>query len=174
MINIRKTKLSDQAKLFEMYKKAATYLDGLARNESEVTLEYVADFLSKVKASGLSYVALDKALIVGEIHSYRIGLDCFSHMLSNLTIAVDPDCHSQGIGRKLFTRFIEEVVSNHKDISRIELATRETHQNAIAFYQSMGFKIEGRFEGRVKCHNGCLVADIPMAWHRADYEETNR
>ena len=173
MIEIRKTKKSDQNQLLNMYTKAATYLDGLARNQSEISEEYVADFLNEVKNSGLSYVAIDNGVIVGEIHTYSIGIDCFSHVLSNLTIAVDPDYHSKGVGRKVFTALLNEVVQNHKSITRIELATRETHQRAIAFYQSMGFKIEGRFEGRVKCHDGSIVADIPMAWHRSEYEEQN-
>jgi putative acetyltransferase len=173
MLNIRKTKSSDQQKIFAMYKKAATYLDGLARTVEEINIEYIDDFLKNVRKSGLSYVALDKSIVVGEIHAYPIGIDCFSHMLSNLTIAVDPSYHSQGIGRQLFTCFLEEVIANHKDITRIELATRETNQRAIAFYQSMGFIIEGRFEGRVKCHDGSVVADIPMAWHRSAYEDMN-
>jgi ribosomal protein S18 acetylase RimI-like enzyme len=171
MITVRKTKFSDQTKIFEMYKKAAKYVDGLARNEKEITLEYVADFLSHVEKLGLSFVAVDNEVIVGEIHCYRINLECFAHMLSNLTIAVDPDFHSKGVGRKLFNRLIDEVLANHTHITRIELASRETNQKAIDFYSSLGFKIEGRFEGRVKNHDGTLVADIPMAWHRKDHEE---
>ncbi len=173
MIKVRKTKTSDQTQLLDMYKKAATYEDGLARNPTEINIEYIKGFLNHVKTSGLSYVAIDDGVLVGEIHTYSIGLDCFSHVLSNLTIAVDPDCHSKGIGRKVFTALLDDVIQNHKYITRIELATRETHKKAIEFYQSMGFKIEGRFEGRVKCHDGSIVADIPMSWHRSDPEETN-
>jgi ribosomal protein S18 acetylase RimI-like enzyme len=48
----------------------------------------------------------------------------------------------------------------------VELIARESNAKAIAFYQSLGFVIEGRFERRIRNPDGSLEADIPMAWLR--------
>jgi putative acetyltransferase len=53
-----------------------------------------------------------------------------------------------------------------KDIERIELISRESNLRAIQLYKSLGFKIEGRLENRIKTSAGELISDIPMAWQR--------
>jgi ribosomal protein S18 acetylase RimI-like enzyme len=47
---------------------------------------------------------------------------------------------------------------------------RETNLKAIAFYQSLGFRIEGRFEMRIKTTQKIYEADIPMMWQNPNYE----
>jgi GNAT superfamily N-acetyltransferase len=49
------------------------------------------------------------AQIAGEIHAYSPGLYCFSHVLSELTIAVSRDAQGGGVGRQLFATLMAEV-----------------------------------------------------------------
>ncbi|MBL4661743.1 MAG: GNAT family N-acetyltransferase [Alcanivoracaceae bacterium] len=166
---IRQTTKDDRAGIYKLYKKVATIAGGLARLENEVDNTYIDGFLDKTISRGLSLVAVDaNDNIVGEIHAYASGLFCFAHVWTELTIAMDPDSQGQGVGRQLFTGFLNEVSSNYPHILRIELIARESNQKAIKFYQSLGFAIEGTFKNRIKNIDETYESDIAMAWLRSE------
>ena len=147
---LRPAHVADRDAIVTLYKKVIRISGGLARREEEVTGEYVAGFIEKSLESGIQLVAVDDKNIVGEIHCYKPGIQCFDHLLSDLTIAVDPDYQGQGVGKALFTGLLNEVKENWKDIIRVELLTGESNKRAIAFYQSIGFSIEGRMPNRYR------------------------
>jgi len=170
MITIKKTSSNDCDKIFQLYKKVASIPGGLARTQNEISEDYVFGFIEKSLKQGLSMMAFDKnqQQVVGEIHAYTSGLYCFSHVFTELTIAVDPDCQGKGVGRKLFEQFLSEIINNHSKILRIELIARESNQKAITFYQSLGFEKEGLLKNRIKNPDGSLESDITMAWLRTN------
>ena len=151
--------------MFDLYKRVAQKPGGLARLANEISPDYVSDFLTKAQADGVSLVAVDDGAVVGEIHACSPGLFIFSHVLSDLTIAVDPAQQGRGTGRLLFESFMARV-QNGTDIRRVELISRESNERAIAFYESLGFVKEGRLEARVRNVDETFEADIPMAWTR--------
>jgi ribosomal protein S18 acetylase RimI-like enzyme len=168
-MRIEKTSVSDQKDLFELYQKVAATPGGIARHQHEITLDYISDFLKKVEMHGLGLKGVsDKNEIVGEIHACCSGLECFSHVFTDLTVVVDPDAQGFGIGRKLFESFLTQVTSEFPQIQRVELFVRESNSKAISFYQSLGFVIEGEFKNRVKSSDGTLESDIAMGWLRKD------
>ena len=59
--------------------------------------------------------------------------------VSLLNVAVDPKWRGFGFGMMLMQAMIREAVK--EDISRIVLEVRESNTNAIALYESIGFKI---------------------------------
>lgn len=167
MITIKETTTGKNLEVYQLYKKVAVIAGGLARLENEVSQDYVSEFLVKSAKRGLSLLAIDENHnIVGEIHAYASGLFCFSHVWSELTIAVDPEAQGQGVGRKLFEKLLMEVTNNFPEILRIELIARESNQKAIKFYQSLGFAKEGIFKNRIKNIDGTYESDIAMAWQR--------
>lgn len=167
-LTIRPATRADLGAVLGLYRAVAATPGGLARLEHEVDEAYVAGFLEKALRSGVGLVAVDaEARIVGEIHAGGPGLFCFAHVLTDLTIAVDPGSQGAGLGRMLFERFMTEVREKRPDISRVELIARESNTKAIRFYESLGFKVEGRFEGRIANLDGTREADIPMGWVRA-------
>ncbi|NBC22744.1 MAG: hypothetical protein GVY21_04620 [Gammaproteobacteria bacterium] len=117
-MEVRATRADDQTGVLALYRRVANVPGGLARLADEV---YVADFLERTLADGVGFVAADGTSIVGEIHACRPVPFCFSHVLSDLT---------------------------------------------IAFYEHLGFRCEGRMEGRIRNLDGSFEADIPMAWSR--------
>lgn len=164
--NMRRATIKDAYKIEELYKAVAKNEGGLIRMADEITPDYVQSFIKNSLADGLIIVAehpTDKEKLIAEIHAHRPGIKVLNHILYNLTIVVHPDWQSKGIGRKIFAYFLE-TVSTMPDISRVELISRESNQKAIKFYQSLGFKIEGKFENRIKTSSGKFIADIPMAW----------
>lgn len=159
---MRKTNMQDIDSVFELYRRVAKVPGGIARLESEISKEYVANFLSKAEKYGLSLLEEDQGKVIGEIHAYSLELFCFSHVLSELTIAVCPNYQGSGIGRRLFEAFIDIVVKTMPHIIRIELITRESNVKALKFYESLGLIKEGRLISRIKNLDGSLESDIPM------------
>ena len=165
---IRKATTDDLPQVLALYRRVASMPGGLARLADEVDEAWVRGFLARAEVNGLSLVAESEAEeIVGEIHAYSPGLFCFSHVLTDLTIAVAPEEQGRGIGRSLFERFMADVRSDRPDITRIELISRESNRKAIQFYESLGFRIEGELVARIRNVDGSLESDIPMAWTRS-------
>jgi len=164
---IRKATLEDIRKIFELYKTVSKVIGGLARTETEITKAYVEHFTRKAFENGLQFIVVDRLnedKVIAEIHCYKLEPEVFKHILSELTIAVDPDFQGKGLGKKLFQTLLAEVQSNRPEILRVELIARETNSKAIQLYEKLGFRIEGRFEKRISNNGTSFEADIPMAW----------
>jgi ribosomal protein S18 acetylase RimI-like enzyme len=172
-MHFREATHDDTRRIFSLYKAVAADRGGIARSEDEVSEEYVAEFVERSTNDGLIIVCEhpdDPDRIVAELHAYRSGLRVFSHVLTDLTIAVHPDFQGKKIGRTLFTIFLKEIVANHSDIGKVELITREGNSRAISLYLSLGFVIEGRMEMRIRTPSGGYEADIPMGWRNPNFE----
>ena len=172
-MHIRTAEPEDLQRIKILYEEVARTAGGLARTAKEITEDYIDNFLRKSLASGLIIVAEhpdDARKLIGEIHAYKPGIEVFDHVLSDLTIAVHPQFQGKKIGRTLFTIFLEEIALNHPDIGRVELIARESNQKAIQFYQSLGFRIEGRLEMRIRTPEKNYEADIPMGWQNPNFE----
>lgn len=174
LFRVRKSTTLDQQSLLDLYRKVAVNDGGIARTEDEITEKYIFENLSHSLVSGISLVVDNpdnKTQILAEIHCYKPEPKIFSHVLSNLTIAVDQDFQSRGIGRLLFQSLLDEIEACRDDILRVELIARESNQRAIGFYEKLDFKIEGRFERRVDAGNNTFEADIPMSWFNKNYNK---
>ncbi len=135
--------------IYDLYKKVASTPGFLARLEDEINLEYITENIKASLENGLCLIAIENFEIIAEIHGYSAGIYCFSHVIGNITIAVDPNFQGDGIGRKLFSEFIEQIKANLPQISRLELMVRESNSRAIRMYQSLGFEIEGELRNRI-------------------------
>lgn len=163
---IRAATLSDLNLIAKLYQAVAVIPGGIARQADEITWEYVENNLSKSLQNGICLVAEEDNQVVAEIHSFKLVPKVFDHVLSELTIVVHPDCQGKGIGKEIFTTFLQEVKTNRPEILRVELIARESNEKAINFYQKIGFRIEGKLENRISNSDGTFESDIPMAWVR--------
>ena len=172
-MHYRTATIDDVDRLIKLYKSVAGMRGGIVRLEHEITSEYVHNFCERSLDTGLIVVAEhpdDPNILIAEIHAYAHGVEAFDHVLGNLTLVVHPDFHGKRIGRTILTIFLEEIGRNRPNIGKVELISRETNGKAIALYQSMGFRIEGRLEMRVKGADGHYEADIPMGWENPNFE----
>jgi ribosomal protein S18 acetylase RimI-like enzyme len=170
---IRTAEPEDVTRIQKLYKAVAASGDGLARREDEIAEKYINEFLTKSLEAGFIIVAENPENpdeLIGEIHAYSPAIKVFNHLYSNLTIAVHPAHQGKKVGRTLFTIFLEEIGVNRNHIGKVELMVRESNERAIAFYQSLGFNIEGRLEMRIKTKEGNYEADIPMGWQNPNFE----
>lgn len=169
-MHIRTAEPEDLLKIKQLYKQVALQEGGIARLEHEITEAYIEDFLKKSLESGFILVAENPEELIAEMHAYKPGPSVFDHILSDLTIVVHPAFQGKKLGRTIFTIFLEEIGLNRPDIGRVELIARESNQKAIQFYQSFGFRIEGRLEMRIKTPQKIYEAAIPMGWQNPNYE----
>ncbi len=163
---VSKLKKEHISGVLKLYQGVAALTGGIARQAHEVTEGYVSQFIKHTIDRGMGLVAVLNYRIVGEVHAYAPEPGCFSHVMSDLTIAVDPRCQGQGVGRLLFEKLLQEIEMNMPHVLRVELIVRESNHKAIAFYQSLGFEKEGQLNTRIKNKDGSYEADIPMAWLR--------
>lgn len=161
-LEIRTTSAEDASAVLALYRAAAAGQGGLARRPEEMDLDYVEGFLGKARAGGVSLGAWSDGRLRGEIHAARIGPEQFAHVLSDLTVAVDPAWQGSGVGRALFQALFDAARALTPTVTRIELMAREGNVGAIRLYEALGFVVEGRFAGRVRLPDGTLEADIAM------------
>jgi putative acetyltransferase len=163
----------DAPRLLKLYQDVARQEGGIARLEHEITPDYVDSFLRHSIERGLIVVGEhpeDPDVLIASIHGYKTGLAVFDHVLGDVTIVVHPGFRGRKIGRTILTIFLEEIGRNRMDIGKVELITRESNLKSIQLYQSLGFKVEGRLEMRIKTTQKMYEADIPMGWQNPNYE----
>jgi ribosomal protein S18 acetylase RimI-like enzyme len=167
-MQIRSASLDDQGDLLQLYKRVSSIPGGLARLSHEIDDAYINAFLGNSIARGICLVAeTGTDGLQAEIHAYTPIPSCFSHVLSELTIAVDPDAQGKGLGRRIFETFMRIVETERPKVLRVELIARESNTKAIQFYETLGFVIEGRMTNRIASIGGGYESDIAMAWLRA-------
>ena len=172
-MNFRTAVFEDWQKIKALHLEVARQKTGIARWEHEVTDEYVKSFMNKAMDGGLMIVCEhpeDPEQLIAEVHASKSKLHVFRHLMSDLTIAVHPAFQGKKIGRTIFTIFLEEIALHHPDIGKVQLVTRESNVRALQLYQSLGFKIEGRFEMQIRTPDGNYEADIPMGWQNPNFE----
>ncbi|MBC8112058.1 MAG: GNAT family N-acetyltransferase [Verrucomicrobia bacterium] len=173
VLEVRQASLHDKTKIFNLYSKVSETEGGIARNQAEITEDWVLNCLLKSLANGVMLVVQhpEKDELIAEIHTYPNGLQIFNHVFGDLTVGVHPDFQGSGIGRLIFEHLLEEVKTKYPEILRVELIVRESNIRAINFYEKIGFVKEGRMEKRIYGIGGDLEADIPMAWFNPNYKK---
>ncbi len=166
--DIRRATEADIDGIFTMMLRTAAEPIGLARRPDEITRDYVATFVANSLARGLILVAHDGDRILGMIQAATPVPRLFAHVLSDLTIAIDPETQGQGLGRKLFTAFLDTARAGMPHIRRIELFCRPDNPRGYPFYQSLGFVIEGHLKGRVHAGDGVFIDDYFMGLQLRD------
>jgi ribosomal protein S18 acetylase RimI-like enzyme len=168
-ISIQKGSLHHQEALIELYRNVAVTPGGIIRKPEEITEAYIAGFTESAIANGLMLVALDRDKVVGEIHAYTPSIYAFQHLLTDLTIVIDPDYQGQGIGKRLFGQFLDTVKTEYRHILRIELFTREHNLRNVQFYESLGFVNEGGQRNKILVDANHFETPLHMAWFNENY-----
>lgn len=167
---IRQATMDDHKALTILYHRVAAIVGGLARTQDEITPKYITKLLRNGIHNGLALVAEHNETLIGSMIKYKLEPKVFSHILTEGSILVDPDFQGKGIGSCLIKTFLQEVEAHHPHILRVELIARESNP-AIKLYKKLGFKEEGRLEGRILGIDNKLEADIPMAWTNQSFQK---
>jgi GNAT superfamily N-acetyltransferase len=160
---VRPAVAADAEAILALHRRVAALPGGLAREPGEVTADYVAHAMAASADGGLNLVATAaEGGLCGELHVERMKVGIFAHVLTDLTVAVDPDWQGRGVGSALFRKLIETARTMTPPIRRIELWTGAGNLGAQRLYQRLGFRIEGRMVGRGRHPDGSFEDDIVM------------
>jgi len=160
---VRPARPEDAPAILALHRKVAAQPGGLARRPDEVTADYVAHAMATAADGGVNLVAVDAGGgICGELHVERMKVGIFTHVLTDLTVAVDPDWQGRGVGSALFRVLIDTARTLTPPVGRIELWTGANNLGAQRLYERLGFKIEGRMVGRGRYPDGHVEDDIVM------------
>jgi len=169
-IKIKPGGLNMESELIGLYKDIAENRNGIIRIKDDIDKDYVFGFLTRSINKGLIIVAVINDKIVGEIHAYTPDIYAFQHLLTDLTIVVDPKFQGKGIGRQLFEEFLRIVKENFHHILRLELYVREHNTQNVKFYESLGFINEGRQKHKIYKSKSEFETPLHMAWFNPDYK----
>lgn len=169
-IILRPTLHEDLVEILALYTDVAKNERGIARSVSEIDMNYVEHIWSGIQNNGLGYVAIHDNKVIGEIHANQKGIKIFDHLLSYLTVGVHPNFQGLGIGRKLFTSFLDHVKNKRQDIYRVELESRASNKAGISLYEGMGFVLEGRMKNQTRNADGSHEDGVMYAWINPNYE----
>jgi len=160
---VRPATPDDAAAVLALHRRVAAQPGGLARRPEEVTADYVAHALAASASGGVNLVAVaaDGALC-GELHVERMPIAIFAHVLTDLTVAVDPAWQGRGVGSALFKALIDTARTMTPPVGRIELWTGAANLGAQRLYERLGFRTEGRMIGRGRLPDGTVDDDIVM------------
>jgi putative acetyltransferase len=160
---VRPAVSEDADAILALHRKVAAQPGGLARRPDEVTADYVAHAMAVAADGGANLVAVDAdGTLCGELHVERMKLAIFAHVLTDLTVAVDPDWQGRGVGSALFRALIDTARAMTPPVGRIELWTGAANLGAQRLYERLGFRIEGRMTGRGRLPDGTVDDDIVM------------
>lgn len=108
--------------------------------------------------------------LIAEIHAGKYGMDIFNHILTGLTVVVHPEYQGKGLGKQLFSAFLNEIAQNHPEIGRVELESRASNTKSIGLYKDMGFELEGLMKNKSRNEDGTFENSILMAWTNPDFK----
>lgn len=102
MYAVRRATPADKQMILALYRRVATGAAGIARSEEEITSAYIQHCMDQADLTGIQLVVDhpgDSNEIIAEMHGYKLEPKVFAHVLSEVTIAVDPQFHGKGIGK---------------------------------------------------------------------------
>lgn len=170
MVIIRKATAQDKGAIIELHRKVAQISQGIARTETEITDQYMDSLFQTIERQGIMLVAIDSTnQLVAEIHASKYGIHIFDHILTGLTIAVQPDYQGKGVGKMLFQAFLDDVQRTFPEVGRVELESRASNLKSIGLYHSLGFVQEGRMKNKTRNKDGSFENSLLMAWTKPGF-----
>lgn len=161
VVRIRPAAASDAEALAEAeYRTAAAQEGLLAAQPYEIPVASYRSKIEQLQSHGLYVVLETDGGPVGHLLLEPLALAATSHV-AQLTIVVHPGHTGRGYGRMLMNHAIAWARQS-PSIEKIELRVRSSNRRAIELYRSLGFRVEGALERRVKLSRG-YADDICMA-----------
>jgi ribosomal protein S18 acetylase RimI-like enzyme len=169
---IRQATDEDLGGLRKLYSLVAAIPGGLARRQAEITEEFIRAIFQETSRAGLILVMVDTSTgsLIGAIHAAHGQSDSLRHVMGRLTILIQPEFQSLGLGKHLFSHFLATIKTDYSFVMRVELRARASNVRALKLYEDLNFVQEGRFHSRIRTHDGNFEDGIPMAWMNPKWE----
>ncbi len=132
----------DQALLYEIHRVFDREYN-LTRNDDEYRIQMEFYAMNAAIYHPLVFLVGDKP--AGYVRGYdRISMSSSDIVMMCDLVYILPEFRGHGFGRLLMEKFIEFAVQT--DAARIDLLTDLDNENAVALYESFGFKGRNRYQ----------------------------
>jgi RimJ/RimL family protein N-acetyltransferase len=163
---LRDVREGDEAELFRL--EEATTVDALLQGEDPdlpaLPLEERAQWIQAVHA-GSAWIALVAEIdgrIVGMLEFRATDLPALTRHVGRFFISLEQAARGRGIGRAMMELMLDWATVNPR-IEKVSLSVLSENNRAIALYESLGFKEEGRRSKEFKLPGGGYADDVLMA-----------
>lgn len=174
---IRPVTPKDAAGVAEMLREIHAAGDGVMKHDDEAPLttremrrtleQWIAG--ERSKHGSVFLIAVRDGRVLGNVNARRHDLRRLSHS-ARLGLGVRPDAQGLGVGRALMLALIEwarwtqaSATGDDPGVLRLELSVIGDNHPAVALYEAIGFRHEGRRIGKVRDPDGTLRDDLDMA-----------
>jgi hypothetical protein len=130
---------------------------------------FMEEFVDKLIRKGSMLVVENSFLemeLIGEVHDYQTieQPDHEESEMKELSFYSRLDKMPGERETTLVNWLFGEIRTNYRDVFRVELNTPITNSASIEFYKSLGLRIEGNYNGRLKNKPEHLHLSLPLSW----------
>lgn len=162
---IRRDTLDDALDIFELYKKVSSiYPDSLAQQIDEITFSYVKSIIKDAHLRGLILLMFNNKNLIGFLKGYTSEFRRKAHILTNVTMMVDPNAVGQGLGAQLLKAYQDEIQKSFQHIRAMELLPYNSNIRGIRLYEKMGFVLTATLPGKIRYIDGTFGDQLLMNW----------
>ena len=167
---IRRGTLDDALNIFQLYKKVSSiYPDSLAQQVDEITFSYIKSIIEDAHLLGLILLMFDNENLIGIVKGYTSRFRRKAHVLTDVTIMMDPDTVGQGLGTQLLKAYQDEIQKSFQHIRVMELLPYNSNIKGIGLYEKMGFVLTATLPGKIRYIDGAFGDQLLMNWTNPNF-----
>ena len=130
---------------------------------------FMVEFVDKLIRKGNMLVvenSFSEMELIGEVHDYQT----YEHLEQGKTEMKELSFYSRldkmpGERETTLVNWLfGEIRNNYRDVFRVEINTPITNSATVEFYKTLGLRIEGNYNGRLKNKPEHLNVNLPLSW----------
>lgn len=130
---------------------------------------FMEEFVDKLIRKGNMLVvenSFAEMEMIGEVHDYHTHeqMDHEEKAIKELSFFSRLDKMPGERETSLVNWLFGEIRNNHQDVFRVKVNTPVTHSSSVDFYKTLGLRIEGNYQGRLKNKPEHLHLSLPLSW----------
>ncbi len=165
---IRPATDGDKLKIYALIRESIA-TDKKIMSPDLISEGFMEEFVDKLIRKGSMLVvenSFSEMELIGEVHDYQTHeqLDHEETALKELSFFSRLDRMPGERETNLVNWLFGEIRNNHRDVFRVEVSTPITNSASVDFYKTLGLRIEGNYQGRLKNKPEHLHLNLPLSW----------
>ena len=165
---IRQANDADKHKIYTLIRENIA-TDKKIMSPDLISEGFMEEFVDKLIRKGSMLVvenSFSEMEMIGEVHDYQTyeQLDHEEASMKELSFFSRLDKLPGERETNLVNWLFGEIRNKHRDVFRVEVNTPITNSSSVDFYKTLGLRIEGNYQGRLKNKPEHLHLSLPLSW----------